>query len=308
MSYLDRVHRTVRDARLQAQADRQAAIRAGRLRVARFGADSTQAALSIPPPNPVASALSQDVVSAATAAFRSTGPTTAVQEGLDAVDLASSPSALDAARAAQQPAGLAGFDAGVAMAHGAARSGGRVPRAMRAAERAGWLTAFGLEGAPAETKKAVLGTAVEAANSSGASAPAAQGFVRGASSAVSAINAGQTAVTAAGSYTAEDAWTGAGLFVGGPVLAVGAATLLGKLGLKYFLTFAGPAAAAALAVGWIAKNRYAVALANAGKQLVSPTPAALAAGAQEAGDAAGGGPAVSGPAVTSTSATSTTSS
>ena len=229
--YLDRVHRTVREARFQAGRDRQSAILAGRQRVARFGADvAPQAALDIPSPSPVGAALSQDVVSAASSAFKSTGPATAVQEGLNAVDSASTPDQLDAARASQSAFGLAGFDAGVAMVHGAARSRGRVPRALRPSERAGWLAVFGLEGAPAETKRAVMGSAAQAASSG---SQAAQGFVKGAAAAVDAVQKGQSPVVAAGSYTPQDAWAGAAIYGGGSAAVVGGLTLLGvyKTGL-----------------------------------------------------------------------------
>ncbi len=308
-NYLHAVHRNVQEARRQGTRDRQLAVRAARQRVARFGADAApDAALAIPPPSPIGSALSQDVVSAATSAFQSTGPTTAVQEGISAVDAATvpsgppqttSPQALDAARAAQSPSGLAGFDAGIAMAHGAARSGGRVPRAMRPAERAGWLAAFGLEGADADTKKSVMGSAVQAASSG---SPAAQGFVRGAASAVGAMSAGQSPVVAAGSYTPRDAWTGAVVYGAVPIAAAGAITGLFKMGTAYFLTVAGISIPLGLAIGWLVGNRYATALVNAGKQAVSPTPAALAAGAPAPGSGAST-PAGGGPAVPSTAAT-----
>ena len=293
--YLDSVHQNVRQARALAAGERASAIRSARQRVSRMGADPTDAALSIPAPSPVGSALSQDVVGAATSAFQSTGPTTAVQEGLSAVSAASSPAALDAARAAQSPYGLAGFDAGVAMMNGAARSMGRVPRAMRPSERAGWLTAFGLEGASPETKQGVMGSAVQAA---AAGSPAAAGFVKGAAAAVGAIQSGQTPVAAAGSYTASDAWTGAGIYVGIP--AVGGLALLGKAGLLASAGAALAGSALALSIGYALGNRYAVAYVNALRQFVSPTPAALASGAAggggsvpTAGTGAGGGPAVS---------------
>ena len=302
--YLDQVHQCIRQARLQAANDRQRAILAGRQRLARFGADpagaaARSAALDIPPPSPVGAALSHDVVTAATSAFQTAGRATAVQEGLSAVDAAQSPDALDAARAAQPAYGLAGFDAGVAIAHGAALSRGRVPRALRPSERAGWLAVFGLEGAPAETKRGVIGSAVQAASSG---SPAAQGFVKGAAAAVDAVQKGQSPVIAAGSYTPQDAWTGAAIYGGGSAAVVGGLTLLGvyKTGLLALTGLTLGGAGLALAAGYALGNRYAVALVNAGKQAVSPTPAALAASATEAsatadGAGAGGGPAVSSP-------------
>jgi hypothetical protein len=91
----------------------------------------------------------------ATAAATAT-PTPAVQQGIDAAKAALSGPQLTQARAAITPAALPAFDAGVALAAGAAKFGKNMPAGFTPAQQSGWLIAHGINGAPADVKTAVI--------------------------------------------------------------------------------------------------------------------------------------------------------
>lgn len=144
-----------------------------------IGLDITAAvgplASALPSPDPIADILSPPVVQSVTAAFspvvaaatdgaagtiaQATGlPTTAVQEGINAAKTAITGAALEASRAAQPPAAVPAFDAGVALAAGAAKFGVNIPKGLTPGEKASWLVTHGVNGATAEVKTAVLKT------------------------------------------------------------------------------------------------------------------------------------------------------
>lgn len=146
---------------------------------AQIGLDITAAigplGSALPSPDPIADVLSPPVVQSVTAAFspavaaatdgaagaiaEATGiPTTAVQEGINAAKTAATGAVLEGVRSQQPPAAVPAFDAGVALAAGAAKFGVNVPKGLSPAEKASWLVTHGINGATAEVKTAVLKT------------------------------------------------------------------------------------------------------------------------------------------------------
>ena len=250
LQYLNAVNWQVRNSRLSAERDRRNAIVKGQ-RAIRFGADPATVASTIPHPSPIAAALTPGVLNAATRAFSTAaGPTTSVQEGIQAVSSATSGASIDAIRSTLSPRSVAGFDAGVALVHGAALSNGRVPRGMTAAQRAGWLMAFGVDGAGADVASGVMAGAAQA-----------PGVVQGAASAVQSMASGMTAAAAVGG---DDTNTALLLYGGVPVGVLGALSLAGviRLTLGSFLGLSALTSLAAIGVGVLAGNKYATLLSD----------------------------------------------
>lgn len=255
LSYLDRVNWQARQARLAAEANRRNGILQGRRRI-QFGEDPAAVAASLPHPSPVTRALTPDVVQAATRAFSyGPNPSTAVQEGLQAVSSCPSGAGIDAVRSALSPSSTVGFDAGVALANGAAKSGGRTPHGMSAGQKAGWLMAFGVEGAAPAVASSVMQGAVQGG----------QGMASGAATAVKAMASGTSAVdAAAGGLT--DAQIGAVIAVGVPAVIIGGLTAAGVfkgIGVASLVGVGGLVAIGSVGLGVMMGNRYATALAGA---------------------------------------------
>lgn len=183
--YLQSVLWHIRQAQASAANIRRRALAIAQQNV-RFGADPDAVAKALP--RPAGLMVHPKVMQAASRAF---GSDSAVFEGYAAAhqaanlpaNIATAGATLDAARAARNPATLAGFDAGVALAAGAARTRGVAPRALGPGGRAGWYMTFGVEGAGADVAGQVLGTAAAASGT-------APGILQGIKTAISTIDGG----------------------------------------------------------------------------------------------------------------------
>lgn len=254
-SYLDRVAHQVRLTQMEAQRQRRLSTISGQ-RAVRFGADPGEISKRLPSPTPIAEALTPEILAHTTRAFsRGALPTTAVQEGIQAVAYARSGSDIDAQRAAMSPSSVVGFDAGVALAHGAAKSRGFTPRGMTSGQKAGWLMTFGVEGAGSDVVAPVLATATKAS----------QAMAQGAQSAIASIQKGQSAFNVASGLS--DASIGA-LVASAPVALYGALGLTGvvKMTLGSFLVASPLMYAGMIGFGCLVGDPYANALVTAAKE------------------------------------------
>ena len=169
LPYLNNAAQVIRSHVRNHKIRRRMGVARGRMAIG-MGADPKVIATSLATPVPLSDVLTPAVVGAVTQAFTQMDPaasaagvdTTAVQQGISAAAKAVDGQALDAARSAiaanLQPA----FDAGIALAAGAAKAaeaaeaqGFALPVMTPAAAQAGWLLAQGLSSAPADLRSAV---------------------------------------------------------------------------------------------------------------------------------------------------------
>jgi len=229
-AYLSSVSKVIRLHSIKQQRQRVTGVRLARKAV-RMGADPVAAvAALIPPPATMAAAvnaLSPQVVQVVTNAFTAitstpTVPTTSVQEGIATANSGASGPQLDAARTAQPQQAVAGFDAGIALAAGAAAlaAGGAaagMPAGLDAAGQAGWLLTHGLAGADPSVKMSVMKVVSQVPNIMEGAGPAVQKLMTGITPAVTAaVNspAAQVLAGAAGSAAGAAAGKAAGQAIG----------------------------------------------------------------------------------------------